>query len=64
MRARKPIGILRAVSDQDPSSLERDGQKFWEMNAIATRDGRPLAEVCFGDGMWLLVDPSQDDELI
>lgn len=59
-KARQPLGTFNAVSVRDGASLERDDQPFFEMNALDTADGRPLCEVQFGDGAWLLADPTQD----
>lgn len=59
-RARQPLGTFHAISVRDAASLERDGQPFYEMNHLETADGRPVAEVLFGDGTWLLVDPTKD----
>lgn len=57
---RRPIGTFRAVSCRDGASLERDGQPYYELNHLDTADGRPLCEIRFTDGLWLLADPMQD----
>lgn len=56
----QPIGTFHAVSCRDAASLARDGQPFLELNAIDTADGRPLVEVRFADGVWMLADPTLD----
>lgn len=57
---RAPLGTFHAVGCRDGASLERDGQPYFEMNPLDTTDGRPLCEVLFADGMWLLADPTKD----
>ncbi|WP_144825479.1 hypothetical protein [Micrococcus luteus] len=59
-RTRRPVATYRAVSSRDASSLRRDGEVVLEVRRLATRDGRPEAEVLFADGHWLLCDPEQD----
>lgn len=59
-RTRRPVATYRAVSSRDASSLDRDGQPVLESRRLATRDGRPEAEVLFGDGQWQLCDPERD----
>lgn len=59
-RPRRPIGTFHAVGCPDASSLERDGQPYYEYNRLWTADDRPLAEVLFADGLWLLADPTVD----
>lgn len=57
---RRPTGTFRAVSCRDGSSLDRDGQPYYDLNHFDTSDCHPLCEVRFADGMWLLADPAQD----
>lgn len=57
---RRPIGTFRAVSCRDGASLERNGQPYFELNHLDTADGRPLCEVVFEDGVWLLAEPTHD----
>lgn len=56
----QPIGIFRAVGCRDAASLVRDGQPYFELNELATADGRPLVEIKFADGLWLLAGPTLD----
>ncbi len=56
----QPIGTFHAVSCRDAASLERDGQPFYERNDLPTAVGRPLVEIRFADGEWLLADPTVD----
>lgn len=46
-----PIGAFRAVTCQDPTSLDYDGQPIIEINKLS---GDDAYEVGFADGMWLL----------
>lgn len=57
---RRPIGTFRAVSCRDGASLERHCQPYYELNHLDTADGRPLCEVLFADGVWLLANPTLD----
>lgn len=59
-RPRRPIGTFHAVGCRDAASLERDGQAYYQTNDLDTADGRPLCEVQFADGTWLLADPTRD----
>ncbi|QAV29295.1 hypothetical protein [Micrococcus luteus] len=59
-RTRRPVAVYRAVSSRDASSLDRDGQPVLESRRLATRNGRPEAEVLFSDGQWQLCDPERD----
>lgn len=56
----QPLGAFHAVSCRDAASLDRDGQPFLALNHVDTADKRPLVEVQFADGAWLLVDPDRD----
>lgn len=56
----QPIGTFHAVASRDASSLDRDGHPYYASNRLETRDGRPLVEVQFVDGTWLLADPEHD----
>lgn len=58
--ARRPIATYRALSSRDASSLQRDGQPVYEVNRLASADGRPVVEVLFTDGQWQLADPECD----
>lgn len=55
-KARQSLGTSEAVSVREGASLEWDGQPGSDLNRIGTADGRPLAEIHFGDGAWLLVE--------
>ncbi len=57
---RRPTGTCRAVSCRDGSSLDRNGQPYYDLSHLDTSDCHPLCEVRFADGMWLLADPAQD----
>lgn len=56
----EPLGTYHAVSCRDATSLEHDGAPYYEVNELATADGRPLVEILLADGLWLLADPTQD----
>lgn len=56
----QPIGTFRAVASRDASSQDRDGHVYYACNRLDTADGRPLAEVQFANGQWLLADPEHD----
>ncbi len=60
--ARLPIGTFHAVGCRLLSSIEREGEHFYEMNRLDTADGRPLCEALFAEGMWLLAGPTVDPE--
>lgn len=49
-----PLGTFHAVTCQDPTSLDYDGQEFIEINKLDSRTGEDVYEVGFADGMWLL----------
>lgn len=53
-----PIGTFRAVTCQDPTSLDYDGQPIIEINKLSSRTGEDVYEVAFADGMWLLAKPA------
>lgn len=59
-RTRRPVATYRAVSSEDPSDVQRDGEAVLEVCRLATRDGRPEAEVLFPEGQWQLCDPERD----
>jgi hypothetical protein len=56
----QPLGTFNAVDCRDAASLERDGQPYFAINPLETADGRPLVEIQFSDGMWLLANPVLD----
>ena len=43
MTIRKPLGTYHAVSCKDPSSMERDGEPFYEFNRLPSSTGRSVA---------------------
>lgn len=56
----QPIGTFHAVASRDASSQDRDGHPYYECNRLDTADDRPLVEIQFADGTWLLADPEHD----
>jgi hypothetical protein len=49
-----PLGHFRAREVRDGEALKRDGEPFFQIHRLRTKDGRPLFEILFGDGLWML----------
>jgi hypothetical protein len=50
----KSLGIFRAVSSRDGEALARDGQTFYALKPVESRGAEIIAEIQFGDGVWML----------
>lgn len=65
MTRSEPIGTFRARVTRDASALERDGEKYFAMNRLEEKHGRPddrpLFEIQFADGVWML---AREDDLV
>ena len=59
MERSEPIGTFRARVTRDAAALERDGEQYFAMNRLeelhGRPDDRPLYEIQFADGVWMLV---------
>jgi hypothetical protein len=51
-----PLGRFRAREVRDAEALKRDGEPFFQIHRLRTKDGRPLFEILFGDGLWMLAN--------
>jgi len=62
---RNAIGVFRARVTRDGEALARDGQPYFAMNRLVEahcpEGERPLFEIQFADGMWMLV---REDDLV
>lgn len=65
MKRSEPIGTFRARVTRDAAALERDGEQYFARNRLEERHGRPddrpLYEIQFEDGSWMLV---REDDLV
>lgn len=50
----KALGTFHAVSSRDASAQARDGQAFYALNPLDSRGVETMAEIQFGDGVWML----------
>lgn len=55
-----PLGIYRAVSCQDPTSLSYDGQPYYEVNMLPRAGAPDECEIRFADGQWILAEADKD----
>lgn len=53
-----PVGRFRATASRDGEALKRDGEQVYCIQRLWGRTGNGPLEVMFGDGMWMLVDPT------
>lgn len=61
LHSRRPVaGHFHARATRDAHALERDGRPYVALQRLDTADGRPLVEIQFTDGVWMLADPTQD----
>lgn len=63
LNSRRPVlGHFHARATRDAHALERDGRPYVALQRLDTADGRPLVEIQFTDGVWMLADPTRDLE--
>jgi hypothetical protein len=55
----QPLGWFLAKRTRDAEAQRRDGSPFFALNWMASSTEEVVAEVQFGDGMWMLA--SGDD---
>jgi hypothetical protein len=51
---REALGVFRAVSTRDGEAQARDGQCFFALNTLDSQADEAIAEIQFGDGLWML----------
>ena len=47
-------GVFHAASTGDGEALARDGQTFYALNHLSSQGDDTIAEILFGDGLWML----------
>jgi hypothetical protein len=50
----KALGVFHAVSTRDGEAQARDGQCFFALNTLDSQADEAIAEIQFGDGLWML----------
>ncbi len=51
---REALGVFHAVSTRDGEAQARDGQAFYSLNPLDSHGDEDIAEIQFGDGLWML----------
>jgi len=51
---REALGVFHAVSTRDGEALARDGRAFYAINPLDSLGDEDIAEIQFGDGLWML----------